>query len=290
MTTTNPSVPPTDDKRGPFDDRSLASAVGVLDLGREALADVAALTDEELLALDGTETAQVAALPYLDAHAFDDGTRAAIARTAMRSLMTRRLVVSEVDAAGYEERPLADDKLLTVTAEPRIAGALVLRRTSRELVWFEREVSDQTHRLYYYPHDAGVVLEEEVTADGVHIFSVMPARLVPTRVRHLVDQFEIAGEDGDPRTIPLADVESDPDLAPRIADTRALTVGTMISRMDDVAERTVFHQTSTEVIAAQVSADATEVAFVAVSGASIEDLVRDLFRDGAGEDPAADAS
>lgn len=289
MTTTDPSAPPQDGERRPFDDRSLASAVGVLDLGREELADVAALTDEELLALDGTEAAQVAALPYLDAHPVDAETRTAIARTAMRSLMTRRLVVSEVDAAGYEERPLADDKLLAVTAEPRITGALVLRRTSRELVWFEREVSDQTHRLYYYPHDAGVVLEEEVTADGVHIFSVMPERLVPTRVRHLVDQFEIAGEDGVPRTISLADVETDPDLAPRIADTRALTVGTRISRVDDVAERAVFHQTSTEVIAAQVSADATEVAFVAVSGPTIEGLVQELLGGLVDEEPAPDA-
>ena len=60
-----------------------------------------------------------------------------LARTAVRSLMVRHLVVSEVEAAEFEERPLKDERLLSVTAEPRLTGALVLRRASRALLVFE---------------------------------------------------------------------------------------------------------------------------------------------------------
>lgn len=261
----------------PYDERALACAVGVLDLGREAPEDVTVLTDEELVALDGTETLQVTALPYLDQHAPSGAERERLARTAMRSLMVRHQVVSEIDAAEFEERPLADERLLDVTPEPRLTGALVLRRTSRILFMFEREVSRGMHRLYYYPHDGDVVLEEEVTADGVHMFTVLPQASVPARVRHLIDQAGVAGEDGPARTLRSAEVEADPDLGPRLADTRALTIGTMISRRDDTAMRVLFHMTGSEVLSGQPSEDGQEVTLMATSSASIEAIVTDLF-------------
>ncbi|WP_193103922.1 hypothetical protein [Brachybacterium sp. FME24] len=273
-----------------YDDRSLASAVGLLDRGREGVQSVAVLTDEELMALDGVETAQLTAMPFLDEHAPDLESRVLLARTAMRSLMTRKEVATEIEVAEFEERPLADEKLLDVTVDPTILGALVLRRTSRDLVWFEREVSTQTHRLYYYPHDSDIVLEEEVTADGVHMFSIMPLPTVAARVRHLIDQPGVGGQDGPVSTLAVTALEDDADLGPRLGDTRALTIGTMVSRVDDTAKRVTFHMTGSEVIAGQPSSDGEEISLMAVSPTSVEEIVRDLFDDGSEDDAEGDAA
>ncbi|MCG7308841.1 hypothetical protein [Brachybacterium sp. ACRRE] len=271
----------TDGRAGdnPVDERSLACAAGLIEAGRSRVEEVAVLTDEELAALDGISTAQTTAMPYLEEHTADEAARVPIARTAMRSLMARRLVISEIEAAEGEDRPLADDKLQSVTAEPRTTGALVLRRTSRILVWFEREVSTQIHRLYYYPHVDDVVLEEEVTADGVHMFTIMPMSKVPTRVRHLIDQPGVGGQDGPAATLAVADVESDTEMGPRLADTRALTVGSMVSRTTDVTKRVLFHLTSSEVIAGQPSPEGEEITLMQVSADSVEEIVADLFDD-----------
>lgn len=282
---TSPTTSPTPDG---YDDRSLASAAGVIERGRNGVETIAVLTDEELMALDGVETPQLTEMPFLDEHAEDTDTRVTLARTAMRSMMTRKEVVTEIESAEFEQRPLADDKLQDVAVDPTILGALVLRRTSRVLVWFEREVSLQTHRLYYYPHD-GVVLEEEVTADGVHMFTVMPVGSAPGRVGHLIDQPGVGGQDGEPRTVPVADLEDDPELGSRLADTRALTIGTMVSRTEDVAKRVTFHMTMNEVIAGQPSEDGEELTLMPVSPDTVQEIVRDLFGDGT-EDDAADAT
>lgn len=267
-----------------YDDRALASAVGLIGRGRTGVETVAVLTDEELLALDGVGTPQLTAMPFLDQHAEDEASQVPLARTAMRSMMTRKEVVSEVESAEFEQRPLADDKLLSVAVDPTILGALVLRRTSRLIIWFEREISVQTHRLYYYPHE-DAVLEEEVTADGVHMFSVMPRESVAPRVGHLVDQLEVGGEDGEPKTLAVDTMEDDPEIGARLAETRALTVGTMVSRTEEVAKRVTFHMTSDEVIAGQPSEDGSEVTLIPVSPATVQEIVRDLF-----DDSTADAT
>lgn len=284
--TTTPLSPSPED--GPLDERSLACAAGLIDLGRERIEDIAVLTDEELMALEGVTTPQTTAMPFLEEHAADEDSRLPLGRTAMRSLMARRLVISEIEAAEGEDRPLSDEKLQSVAAEPRITGALALRRTSRILVWFEREVPSQIHRLYYYPHVDDVVLEEEVTADGVHMFTIMPVSAVAARVRHLIDQIGVGGEDGPATTISSAAVETDPDLGPRLADTRALTVGTMISRTSDIAKRVLFHLTSTEVIGGQPSADGDEITYMRVSSDRVEEIVEDLLSEPDTQDERAD--
>jgi hypothetical protein len=280
MTSTTDTSTDGREGAGPVDERSLACAAALIEVGRTRVEDVAVLTDEELAALDGIATPQMVAMPYLDEHAPDEAAQVPIARTAMRSLMARRLVISEIEAAEGEDRPLSDDKLQSVTAEPRTTGALVLRRTSRILVWFEREVSTQTHRLYYYPHVDDVVLEEEVTADGVHMFTIMPMSKVPTRARNLIDQPGVGGQDSTTTTLAVADIESDPETGPRLADTRALTVGSMVSRTTDATKRVLFHLTSSEVIAGQPSPEGEEITLMQVSSDSVEKIVADLFDDG----------
>lgn len=269
----------------PFDDRSLACAVAVLALGRESVEEIATVSDEELVALDGVGRQQITALPYLEEHAPEAEDRIPLALTAMRSLMVRRLVVGEIAAAEFEERPLADENLQKVTVEPRLTGALVLRRSSRALLAFERETAMGMHRLYYYPHDSDVILEEEVTADGVHVFCVMPASAVPERARHLIDQPGVAGEGGEPRSLALEDIENDDHLAPQLESTLALTVGTMLSRVVDAAMGVHFHMTDAAVIAGQPSADGTAVTFMEVSAATIEQLVADMLQAAADIDP-----
>lgn len=269
----------------PLDERELACAAGLIELGSTRVEDVAVLTDEELMALEGVAASQMTAMPYVEEHADEDDARVPLARTAMRSLMARRLVVSEIEASEGEDRPLSDEKLQSVTAEPRITGALVLRRTSRILVWFEREVPTQIHRLYYYPHVDGVVLEEEVTADGVHLFTIMPRSEVATRVRHLIDQLEVGGQDGPATTVAASAVEDDPEMGPRLADTRALTVGTMISRTSDIAKRVLFHLTSSEVIGGQPSPEGDEITYMSISPEKVEQIIEDLFSE-ADEDEA----
>lgn len=284
--TTDPSTDQTAGT-GPLDERSLACAAGVIERGRKGVGDIAVLTDEELMALDGITSTQMTAMPFLDEHAPDEESRIPLARTAMRSLMARRLVISEIEAAEGEDRPLADDKLQSVAVEPQITGALVLRRTSRILVWFEREVPSQIHRLYYYPHVDDVVLEEEITADGVHLFTVLPLSEVPARVHHLIDQPGIGGQDGPPTTIATAAMEDHPEFGPRLADTRALTVGSMISRTDDVAKRVIFHLTSTEVLGGQPSVDGDEITLMQVSPERVQEIVADLFTENGTDDAPA---
>ena len=272
----------------PFDERALASAVALLASGQESPQDAAILTDEELIALDGILTPQFAETPFLQSHAPDEQTRAMLARTAMRSLMVRRVVVSEIEASEIEERPLADENLLNVTIEPRTLGALVLRRSSRAVLVLEREVSEEIHRLYYYPHDSGIVLEEEVTADGVHVFTVMPDASVAVRARHLVDQLSLAGEDGEPVVVAADQLESHPELGPLLEDTRALTVATLLlQENEDEPRRAVFHMTSQQVLAGEEAGDGT-VSIMEVSTATIEAVLTALLEEAReGEEPTA---
>lgn len=87
----------------------------------------------------------------------------------------------------------------------------------------------------------------------------------------------VAGEDGPARTVRTADLETDPELAPVLVETRALTVGTMLTRTDDAVMRVAFHMTSAEVIAAQPSEDGEEVTMVRVSHGAIEAIIQDLL-------------
>lgn len=98
-----------------------------------------------------------------------------------------------------------------------------------------------------------------------------------------IDDMKRLGE-----TISAAAAETDPETAPRLADTRALTVGTMISRTSDIAKRVLFHLTSTEVIGGQPSADGDEITYMRVSSDRVEEIVEDLLSEPDTQDERAD--
>ncbi|MCS6711830.1 hypothetical protein JSY14_07270 [Brachybacterium sp. EF45031] len=205
-----------------LDPRALDCAMGVLVEGSTQPALVAVLSDEEILALDGPEREQFAAMPFLESTVPDPAERQLLTRTVLRILAARRDIASEVEAADAEGRPLREDNLLSMVPSPTLTGVLTLRRWTASVTWFERRVEGQTHRLYYYPQDGGVMLEEEVTADGLHFFTVMPQEYAAPRAHHLVDQNQVGGADGAARTVSTAQVETDPELGPLLADTRVL--------------------------------------------------------------------
>lgn len=267
---------------GGIDQRGLTCAAAVLTSGENDVTAIAVLTDEEILALDGVDTAQFVPMPFLDEKVPSREERELLARTAARILMTRRDVISEVEASEAEERPLAEENLRKVTVEPTLTGVLFLRRSSRAVVMFERQVSEQTHRLYYYLHRDGVVLEEEVTADGVHMFTVMPQEKAVPRIHYLIDQAGIGGEDGEALDIPVDQLENHPELGERLADTRAFTMATMLSTQTGDHKQLTFHMTSTEVFAGQPDESGTTITIMPVGADSVDTLIRELF-DAAGE-------
>lgn len=257
--------------------RSTACAAGVLESGRESPSIVTILTDEQLLALEGLSAVQPTVLPYADQHLADSHDREVAARTALRDLMARRDVLAEVEMAELEERDVDPDNALGFAASPKIAGALLLRRAAQRLGVFERTVSEQVHHLYYYPCPGDVVLEEEVTADGMHLMTIMPRTAVAQRARYLIDQWSVAGVDGEATEVSVDALESDPVLGERLADSRAVTVATGVDRVQGSVQICTFHMTSEEVIAGDPSEDGTSITMVPVSAAAIDELVMEII-------------
>ena len=92
------------------------------------------------------------------------------------------------------------------------------------LITFQRMVAEQIYTVVQYVYDGDTLLEEEITADCYHHFHVLPKDSAVDHAVTLIDQDEVAGEDGEPITLRMSAIKEHAELGAVLSDTRALTV------------------------------------------------------------------
>ena len=267
----------------PEDRRQICAAL-VLDAAADGPAQMGVFTDEELIALDGLDTVQLVPLPWIVDNE-ETVERRISASIALRSLIARRLVLpAELLADDWDD--LGDDPRRLYAADP-VQGILTLRRSFTSLITFQRMVSEQIYTVVQYVYDGDTLLEEEITADGYHHFHVLPKDSAVDHAVTLIDQDEVAGEDGEPITLRMSAIEEHVELGPVLSDTRALTVASLVTRAGE-AEQLTFYATSDRMYVSRSDQDVTtseaaedpELEFVQASTSSLRDVVRSLLEAG----------
>ena len=211
-----------------FTERDAAGAYEILAAASDAPSVLAVLTDEELVALGGDHAVQMTGSPFLDQLEIADEVSASI---ALRSLIARGLVTLDDSQAEPEGEQLATGAPVApraVQLDRTLAGLMTLRGAPRALMNLTRRVSEQSTAITVYVFPERGLLEELVTADGYHHFSVPTRAAMPERLARYIDQAQVAGsEDRVVYEGPTAALE-DPEeqIAQQLADTRALTVMT----------------------------------------------------------------
>jgi len=274
----------------PRPDRGMQCAAFVLDGATDGPARLGSFTDEEIVALDGLDTEQIVPTPWISANAEEVPSRIA-ASVAIRSMIARRLVLpAELLADSWDD--LGDDPRRLYAADP-VQGILTLRRTASGVTTLQRVVDGQTHHLVYYSFDADGMLEEEITQDGFHHFTILPGSQAPERALTLVDQDTVASADGAPMHLRVDEVEADPVLGPALADTRALTVLTSVRRDVEPVQFT-FYATSERLLISQVEdgaapGESSTLNFVEASTETTTALLAEILGDPAGSTTGTDA-
>ena len=206
--------------------RTERDAAGAYELLASATTEptvLAVLTDEELLALSGAQAGELTGTPFLDASGFDQEVSAAV---ALRSLIARGLVELEDEGRESEGEDLATGGAARRAAQLDrvLAGLLTLRSSPLALANLTRRVADQTTSIVVYLYPRGGVLEELITVDGFHHFSLPTREAVPERLARYVDQAGVAAEeDGESVAATIEQLDSeDSEIGRRLRDTRAL--------------------------------------------------------------------
>lgn len=267
----------------PENRREICAAL-VLSSAEDDPVQMGVFTDEELIALDGLDTVQLVPLPWVVDNE-DSVERATAASIALRGLIARRLVLpAELLAEDWDD--LGDDPRRLYAVDP-VQGILELRRRFTSLITFQRMVSEQIHTIVQYVYEGDTLLEEEITADGYHHFHVLPVDSAVDHAVTLLDQDEVAGEDGEPITLKMSAIEEHPELGPVLSDTRALTVASLVTRAGE-AEQLTFYATSDRTYVSRSDQDPSvpepaedpELEFVQASTDSLRDVVRSLIEAG----------
>ena len=202
------------------------------------------LTDEEIMALDGLSALEILGSPHLSQGAVDAEASAA---AALRSLVARGMVrtgSAERDERENEGEAVsgdADPSQRPVQLDRRLAGVVTLRRIPEAMVISERTLEGGTTTLAHYFFPRSGVLEEYITVDGFHHFSVPHLDAVAARIQRFVDPFEVADADGEPQSMALHEAASSFD----VDDTRSLTVLTAVA--DEGGRRATIAATSDQV-------------------------------------------
>lgn len=267
----------------PENRREICAAL-VLSSAEDGPVQMGVFTDEELIALDGLDTVQLVPLPWVVDNE-DSVERATAASIALRGLIARRLVLpAELLAEDWDD--LGDDPRRLYAVDP-VQGILELRRRFTSLITFQRMVSEQIYTIVQYVYEGDTLLEEEITADGYHHFHVLPVDSAVDHAVTLLDQDEVAGEDGEPITLKMSAIEEHPELGPVLSDTRALTVASLVTRAGE-AEQLTFYATSDRTYVSRSDQDPSvpepaedpELEFVQASTDSLRDVVRSLIEAG----------
>lgn len=204
-------------------ERDMLGAMEVLATAAADARELIVLTDEEIEGVDGQAALDILGGPYLAQEGID---RAASVAAAIRSLAARGLLVPLGDATEPEGDVITGEgPARPFQLERALAGVIALRRIPEAMLLSQRTLQGGTTALGHHLFPAGGVLEEYVTIDGFHHFSVPLLEEVPERIARFADPFEDADEDGDVEevTVPSPWVEE------RTAGARALTILTSLA-------------------------------------------------------------
>lgn len=183
------------------------------------------LTDEEIMALDGASALELLGSPYLSQNVVDAESSAA---AALRSLSARGMVRPGTEDRENEGEIVSGDGdpgQRPVQLDRRLAGVVTLRRIPEAMVTTARTLSGGSTTLAHYFFPEAGVLEEFITLDGFHHFSVPALGSVPERIQRFVDPFQAADQDGEPETVTAQSVGQSVDAD----DTRSLSVLTAVT-------------------------------------------------------------
>ncbi|WP_349827167.1 hypothetical protein [Brevibacterium litoralis] len=197
----------------------------VLDSGREDFVPLVTLVDEELSVLLDSERHR-GGFPYL--HGLAPELRDQAKETAARLLVARRLV-HPVDMGGDTA-----ESRIRLQATSELQGTVMAIRSSPQTVRAHRETAETATTLVHHQFtDLDRVVEEIVTADGTHVFSVGPLTGAAARLAAFVDPHGTARRTGDTRRVDMADViRGDATMGGIETDARIVTTihGRNISR------------------------------------------------------------
>ena len=244
------------------------------------------LTDEELAVLDPSGLEDVVApTPHLTT--LSEEQRGWVLATALRSLVSRGAVevanIAELDAVlrseGADSNLTADvDMRLT----PEVSMALTLRRTAAQALAVEQQTSNGSVTAFVFVHSPELMLIEQVTGGGMHIFTLASkARDAARIVQTLVDPFGTANRDGkalqlDPSALTTDTV--DKVLAPVI--DKALVVSQLIVLADEPGPLLTTYATDREVWAVNVDSPQapTGITAQAISERTLEEHIIKLIK------------
>lgn len=244
------------------------------------------LTDEELAVLDPSALQEVVSpTPHLST--LSEEQREWVLATALRSLVSRGAVevanIPELDAVlrseGTDAQSTAD---VDMRVTPEVSMALTLRRTAARALAVEQQTSSGSVTAFVFVHSSDLLLIEQVTGGGLHIFTLASkARDAARIVQALVDPFGTADRDGkvlqlDPSA--LTDDTVDKKLASVI--DRALVVSQLIVLADEPGPLLTAYATDREVWVVNVDSPqaSTGITAQAVSERTLEKFINKLIR------------
>jgi hypothetical protein len=178
--------------------------------------EVAAFTDEELVALLGAEE-QIAPLLWLDQQ--PPAQHAMAASVAMRGLIARGLV------QRIDDHQEPDKLVLSIPDE--VLAVLAMRRSASAILIAERQTNAGKHARVIYQHGELGVLEENVNRGGLHSFSVAPEQLALDALAELADPDDVAEEtvtDPEQQEIALTDFAEGGEIPAALEKALAVTV------------------------------------------------------------------
>ncbi|MBX9364740.1 hypothetical protein [Streptomyces sp. WAC04114] len=253
------------------------------------------LTDEELAVLDPSALQEVVSpTPHL--LTLSEEQREWVLATALRSLVSRGAVevanIPELDAVlrseGTDVQSTAD---VDMRVAPEVSMALTLRRTAARALAVEQQTSSGSVTAFVFVHSSDLLLIEQVTGGGLHIFTLASkARDAARIVQALVDPFGTADRDGkvlqlDPSA--LTDDTVDKKLASVI--DRALVVSQLIVLADEPGPLLTAYATDREVWVVNVDSPQapTGITAQAVSERTLEKFINKLIRQPAAPEKSA---
>ena len=253
------------------------------------------LTDEELAVLDPSALQEVVSpTPHLST--LSEEQREWVLATALRSLVSRGAVevanIPELDAVlrseGTDAQSTAD---VDMRVTPEVSMALTLRRTAARALAVEQQTSSGSVTAFVFVHSSDLLLIEQVTGGGLHIFTLASkARDAARIVQALVDPFGTADRDGkvlqlDPSA--LTDDTVDKKLASVI--DRALVVSQLIVLADEPRPLLTAYATDREVWVVNVDSPqaSTGITAQAVSERTLEKFINKLIRQPAAPEKSA---
>jgi hypothetical protein len=201
---------------------------------RERRIRVIALTDEELLALDGPDAEQVA--PNLWLSTQPEHQHEFAAAVAMRGLVAR----------GTAKLGTPTDDGRVVLALPQDASAaLAMRRAASAIYVCEQRTHDSTRARVLYLQGEHGVLEEDVNSGGLHTFSVSPTAEAISALTAWCNPFSSPLiMDGAQRRVRLAELAAGGEVADELGRATAVSVLAAVSAASGTEATTQEHRLS----------------------------------------------